>query len=56
VKYVLVDEYGGASFHYFNTTLNFADVDAALTSSGRFALEPVSFWQEPGRVFIFTFS
>jgi 4-amino-4-deoxy-L-arabinose transferase-like glycosyltransferase len=56
VKYVLVDEYGGAGFHYFNTTLNFADVDAALTSSGRFALEPVSFWQEPGRVFIFTFS
>jgi 4-amino-4-deoxy-L-arabinose transferase-like glycosyltransferase len=56
VKYVLVDEYGGAGFHYFNTTLNFADVNAALTGSGRFALEPVSFWQEPGRVFIFTFS
>jgi len=55
VKYVLVDEYGGAGFHYFNTTLNFADVNAALVSSGRFALEPVSFWQEPGRVFVFTF-
>jgi len=56
VKYVLVDEYGGADFHYFNTTLNFADVNAALASSGRFTLEPISFWQEPGRVIIFTFS
>ena len=56
VKYVLVDEYGGAGFHYFNTTMNFADVNATLSSSGRFTLEPVSFWEEPGRVFIFTFS
>jgi 4-amino-4-deoxy-L-arabinose transferase-like glycosyltransferase len=56
VRYVLVDEYGGAGFHYFNTTLNFADVNATLTSSGRFTMEPVSFWQEPGRVFIFKFS
>jgi 4-amino-4-deoxy-L-arabinose transferase-like glycosyltransferase len=56
VRYVLVDEYGGADFHYFNTTLNFADVNAALTSSSRFTMEHVSFWQEPGRVFIFTFS
>jgi len=56
VKYVLVDEYGGADYHYFNTTLNFADVNATLTSSERFKLEPVSFWQEPARIFIFTFS
>ncbi len=56
VKYVLVDEYGGAEYHYFNTTLNFADVNATLTSSERFKLEPVSFWQEPARIFIFTFS
>jgi hypothetical protein len=56
VRYVLVDEYGGAGFHYFNTTLNFADVNATLTRSGRFTMEHVSFWQEPGRVFIFTFS
>lgn len=56
VKYVLLDEYGGATYHYFNTTLNFADVNATLTSSGRFTLEPVTFWQEPARVFIFTFS
>jgi 4-amino-4-deoxy-L-arabinose transferase-like glycosyltransferase len=56
VKYALVDEYGGADFHYFNTTLSFGDVNASLTSSGRFTLEPVSFWQEPARVFVFTFS
>jgi 4-amino-4-deoxy-L-arabinose transferase-like glycosyltransferase len=56
VKYVLVDEYGGADFHYFNTTIGFGDVNAALTSSVRFTLEPVSFWQEPARVFVFTFS
>ena len=56
VKYVLVDEYGGAAYHYFNTTLNFADVNSTLTSSERFKLEPVSFWQEPARIFIFTFS
>jgi 4-amino-4-deoxy-L-arabinose transferase-like glycosyltransferase len=56
VKYVLVDEYGGADFHYFNTTMSFDDVNATVTSSGRFMQEPVFFWQEPGRVFIFTFS
>jgi 4-amino-4-deoxy-L-arabinose transferase-like glycosyltransferase len=56
VKYALVDEYGGADFHYFNTNLSFGDVNASLTSSGRFTLDPVSFWQEPARVFVFTFS
>jgi 4-amino-4-deoxy-L-arabinose transferase-like glycosyltransferase len=56
IKYVMVDEYGGSTFHYFNTTYNFADLNATLMATGRFQYEPVSFYKEPGRIFILTFT
>jgi hypothetical protein len=56
IKYIMVDEYGGDTFHYFNTTYNFADLNASLMATGRFQYEPVSFYEEPGRIFIMTFT
>ena len=56
VKYLIVDEYGGTTYHYFGTTVNFGDFNQTLMSTGRFKYEPVSFWVSPGRIFILTFS
>jgi hypothetical protein len=56
VKYLLVDEYGGALYHYFGTNMSFTDFNQTLTNTGRFAYEPVAFWEAPARIFILTFS
>jgi hypothetical protein len=56
IKYLLVNEYGGASFHYFNTTYSFGDLNATLMSAGRFKFEPEFWWEEPGRIFVLTFT
>lgn len=56
IKYLVVNEYGGATFHYFNTTYSFGDLNATLMSAGRFKFEPVFWWEEPGRIFVLTFT
>ncbi|MCW4030102.1 MAG: glycosyltransferase family 39 protein [Candidatus Bathyarchaeota archaeon] len=56
IKYLLVDEYGGAKYHYFGTTLSFPDFNQTLMATGRFHYEPTVFWEEPGRIFVLTFS
>jgi hypothetical protein len=55
VKYLIVDEYA-QTYHYFGTNLTFSDFNATLMATGRFTYLPVSFWQEPGRIFILTFN
>jgi hypothetical protein len=56
IKYLLVDEYGGASYHYFGTILSFVDFNQTLMSTKRFTYEPVSYWKTPARIFVLTFS
>jgi 4-amino-4-deoxy-L-arabinose transferase-like glycosyltransferase len=56
IKYLIVDEYGGSTYHYFGTTLNFEDFNQTLMSTGNFTYEPVTFWVAPARIFILTFS
>jgi hypothetical protein len=56
IKYLLVNEFGGAKYHYFGTTLSFPDFNQTLIATGRFHYEPAVFWEEPGRIFVLTFS
>jgi 4-amino-4-deoxy-L-arabinose transferase-like glycosyltransferase len=56
IKYLLLDEFGGAQYHYFGTTQSFTDLNQTLTETGRFHYAPVVYWEEPARLFVLTFS
>jgi hypothetical protein len=62
VRYLVVDEYGqnatipSKSYHYFGSNWTFYSFNQTLMSTGRFRYEPVSFWEEPARVFVLSFS
>jgi hypothetical protein len=55
IKYLLVDEFGGAKYHYFGTDISFYDFNQTLMTTDRFTYEPVSFWEAPARIFVLTF-
>jgi 4-amino-4-deoxy-L-arabinose transferase-like glycosyltransferase len=56
IKYLLIDEFGGAKYHYFGTDISFYDFNQTLMSTKRFTYLPVSFWEAPARIFVLTFS